>query len=540
MSTTQDHSENIEAILKDIPQQPGVYQFFDEHDLLLYIGKATNLRSRVRSYFRASTQLSNAKVFMVKMIRNIEYTVVDSEPEALLLETTLIKKYKPPYNVVMKDDKNFQYIHITDDEYPLLETVRKLGKRREGVYFGPYISGRAVRRTLRMLKTLFRFCESPPVEKRGKIFFPKRPCLDYHLGRCVGPCAKVVTPEEYQQLFAHIADFLAGDYEPIAQQVRVTMHEASAKKQFEKAARMRDQLEAIESLMAEQKVVSTKRENADYLSLAQAKTMAAVNMFMVRKGLMVHQETFLLQNTKDQSPDEIMDAFADQYYAQTVTQPHNVYKSTETRRGKHRRLLAMGMKNAQESLERYGASLQKRERRTEAGLQELGEGIGLKAPPQRVEIYDISNNQGKFSVGSMVVFIDGKPAPSQYRKFKIKTVEGPDDFASMKEVLDRRLQHLPGKANAERDNAWPRPDLIIIDGGKGQLSAAYSILQILKLNIPMVSLAKKEEELFLPGESESVRLPEGSAGLHLVQRMRDEAHRFAIGFYRSRHLKDLV
>lgn len=532
-----------------LPQQPGVYQFFDSQKKLLYIGKATNLRARVQSYFRQSTDLSPAKRFMVAQIMEMQYIVVDTEPEALLLETTLIKQHKPPYNIVMKDDKNFQYIHITNDMYPRIETVRRVERSpgRVGRYFGPYISGRAVHRTLALLKSIFHYCETPPLEKNGRIIFPKRACLDYHLDRCVGPCAQAISPQEYTKIFDQIAQFLQGYFEPIERYVRREMQRAASRNEFEKAARFRDQLQAIESLMMEQKVVSPTRENADYLSLARQNSHAAVNVFTVRRGKMIHQEVFFLQHTKGQTNEEVMSAFRDQYYAQTMTRPQRIYDTSETRRGRHRRLLAMGVTNAEQALERYVQAYQKREQRGVEGVRELAAALGMRAEDLgRIEIYDNSNIQGKYPVASMVVFEHGLPEPAQYRKFKIRTVVGPDDFASMREIMDRRLRHLPErqqKNSAEQGRAgkiWPRPGLIIIDGGKGQLSAATSVLDILQLDIPIISLAKREEEIFFPNNPEPLRLPKDSPAMYFIQRMRDEAHRFAIGFYRSRHLKDFL
>lgn len=540
-----NHPKELIEKVNQLPQQPGVYQFLDSAGKLLYIGKATHLRSRVQSYFRDSTALSDAKLAMVARVHSLETIVVDNETEALLLETTLIKEHKPPYNIVMKDDKNFQYIHITADRYPRLETTRRR-TARGGLYFGPYTSGRSVRRVMAMLKSIFRYCTTPPVEKSGKIIFPKRPCLDYHLGRCIGPCANTVSAEEYAQIFVQIRRFLEGGYEDIQKQVQSEMVQASEQQQFELAARYRDQLQAIEQLMVEQKVVSTRRENADYLSLARINNQAAVNIFQVRRGVLLQQEMIFVAHAKDHSDQEILEAVRDQYYAMVMNKPKQILLSTESRRGRYRKLLEMGSTNARAALERHIAGLQKRERKASAGLQELADALGLDASQlHRIEIYDISNIQGSNSVGSMVVFIDGVSAPTQYRKFKIKTVQGPNDFASLREVMDRRLQHLPerlgGKGEDSADRAaWPKPDLMIIDGGKGQLSAAKSIIDIMQPDIRVVSLAKQEEEIFVPGRSESIRLPEGSEGYHLVQRMRDEAHRFAIGFYRSRHLKELV
>lgn len=523
-----------------LPLKPGVYQFFDAQGKLLYIGKASHLRSRVRSYFRVSTDLSPAKRFMVQQIADVKYTVVDNEPEALLLETTLIKKYKPPYNVVMKDDKNFQYIHITDETYPRIETVRKIPyPRPRGKFFGPYTSGYAVRSTLALLRAVFRFCTTPPVERNGQMVFPKRPCLDYHLGRCIGPCARAVSPEAYQQVFTQIERFFAGDYEEMQQTVREQMEDAAQKEQFERAAVLRDQWQSIQKLMVEQKVVSTKREHADFLSFARLGNTGAVNVFVVRKGMLLHQEIFFLKHIHGQSDHDVLSAFADQYYAGGVPKPPRVYLNTETRRGRNRKLLEMGVTNADQALQRQQDEVEAREKRSLLAIQEVGKALGLDpAKLHRIETYDISHFQGKYKVGSMVVFINGVPKPSEYRKFKIKTVHGSNDFASLQEVLDRRLRHLPERARSREP--WPVPDLLVIDGGKGQLSSVKAVLDAMGVNIPVVSLAKQEEEIFIPDQSESIRLPRESAGLHLMQHMRDEAHRFAIGFYRSRHLKDLV
>lgn len=539
MNITQELKDKIDAL----PLKPGVYQFFDENKRLLYIGKATQLRSRVQSYFRDSTDLSNAKRFMVHKIRDLKMTVVDNEPEALLLETMLIKKHQPPYNVVMKDDKNFKYIHISDEQYPRITTPRKLPlSGRTGRYFGPYTSGYSITRTLRLLKSIFRYCETPPQQKRGKIVFPKRACLDHHMGRCVGPCADAVSAKEYQKIFDTIELFLKGEYKPIRDEVERQMGEASENEEFERAARLRDELYSIDRLMEEQKVISLRGENADYLSLARLDSLAAVNLFTVRRGMLFHQEVFVLKHTKGQSDEEIMQAFRDQYYAQTVTKPPKLYTNLETRRGRNKKMLAMGEVNADEALKKQRASFEKNEKMAVEGLKQLGKAIKIPADKlHRVEIYDISNFQGEYSVGSMVVFIDGKPEPSQYRKFKIKTVSGPDDFASLREVMNRRVRHLPkDHGNQKKDTVWPRPDLIIIDGGKGQLSASHGMLKAAKIDIPIISLAKQREEIFFPETSEPVLMPDESDGLYLIQRMRDEAHRFAIGFYRRRHLKELV
>ncbi|HLD22222.1 MAG TPA: excinuclease ABC subunit UvrC [Patescibacteria group bacterium] len=527
--------------VRQLPLRPGVYKFYDAKGRLLYIGKATQLRSRVSSYFRKSTNHSQAKQYMVWQIHDVQTIVVDTESEALLLETTLIKKHKPPYNVVMKDDKNFQYIHITNEPFPRIETIRRIDyTKKSGYYFGPYTSGRSVRYMMQLIKTIFRVCTTPPVMKKGVLQFPKRPCLDYQLERCVGPCARVVSSEEYQHIFRYIIQFLQGDYESVQQQLIQEMGKASQTKAYEKAAQLRDQLQAIERLMVEQKVVSTRREHADYLSLVRQGAIAAVNVFMVRVGKMIHQQVFFLSHTEQQTDQEIMTAFIDQYYVQSVTKPPKIFTNTSTHRGKHRKLLAMGEMNAKEALQRQTIQQEQREQGTKRGLQELSQALHVSLRQlHRIEVYDISNVQGKYAVGSMVVFIDGVADHSEYRKFKIKTVSGANDFASLQEVLDRRLHHLPEKTK-RATQIWPTPSLLIIDGGKGQLHAAKTVLDILHVEIPIIALAKREEEIFIPHQAEPVLLPRGSAGLHLIQRMRDEAHRFAITFYRKRHVRGIV
>src|SRR3989339_246255 len=520
-----------------LPVKPGVYQFFDQEQKLLYIGKAVNLRARVCSYFRAGTNLANAKKIMVSKIADIIFTIVDTPTEALLLETTLIKKHKPFFNVVMKDDKNFQYIHITPDIYPRLVTVRKINHQKNaGKFFGPYTSGTAVWHTLRLLKNIFRYCDFPPTQKKGKIIFPQRPCLDYQLHKCVGPCAQAITARAYQLIFQQIERFLKGDFQPIYQHLKKQMQVASRKQQYEQAANLRNQLRAIESLMAEQKVVATNRENADYFSLSCNAFQAAVNLFSVRQGKIIKQDIFILQHTKNQTDQEIINSFCDQYYAQAPHRPIKKVLSTQIRRGRNRRLLAMGMANATVALQKYQLNLQKKERQAAQGLGELAQALNFPtANFHRIEIYDISHLAGKHSVGSMVVFENGLPQVTAYRKFKIKQNLGNNDFASLQEILKRRLQHL-----IKNDPLWPRPDLLIIDGGKGQLSSVRHVLKILKLNIPVLALAKKEEEIFVPAKTLSIILKKDSAGYYLIQRMRDEAHRFAIGFYRRQHLKNLT
>ena len=540
-----DTKKTLQEKISKLPNNIGVYQFFDVNNKLLYIGKAVNLRSRVQSYFRVSADLSIAKQKMVQKIQDIKIIIVDSETEALLLETNLIKKHKPPFNILMKDDKNFQYIHITDDLYPKIEVVRQLYKKQNnrlvklsGKLYGPYTNGGSVRKMMRLMKALFKYCDSSPIEKRGKVIFPKRPCLDFQMNKCIGPCAGEISNKEYQDIFKQIENFLEGDYLSVKKNVNRKMKEAALSKEFEKAAKLRDQLKSLDMLSAEQKVVLKSPITADYISLAREVNFAAVNIFIIQKGKLLDQKIIILKNIKDQSDEEILKSFKDQYYTQTTRRPKAFFLSTENRKGKNKKILEMGMLNSRQALQKQKASFEKSEKNITKALKDLSKKIGIKTDLNRVEIYDISNIQGAHAVGSMVVFIQGVPNFSSYRKFKIKTVQGADDFASLKEVLSRRLKYL-NKNNKNRDS-WPKPDLIIIDGGKGQLSGVKAILDAYNLKIPVISLAKKQEEVFIPGKEKPVLLSKHSESLFLIQRMRDEAHRFAIGFYRQQHLKNLL
>lgn len=515
-----------------------MYRFYDAKDTLLYIGKATSLRSRVSSYFRASTTLSQAKLRMVELIARIEYTIVTNPHEALLLETTLIKKYQPPYNIIMKDDKNYQYIHMTDDVFPRIETVRKLPSSRSkmhGWYFGPYTSGLSVKRTLQFLKRIFRFCSTPPVMKKGVLVFPKRPCLEYHTGRCSGACAGEVSRGAYQTTMREIRRFFSGEYADIAERLEKDMHAAAEAQHFERAAKLRDQWQAIFQLMKEQHVVLPRREHADVFAVARLEEEVAVNIFLVRNGVLIHQHLMRVRHALEESDQEVLEAVRDQYYAVHPDRPKKIYLSSESRRGAYRKLLQMGVRNAQEYLRAELRLNTDTSAKGRVRVQALAKVLGIHPDRlRRVETYDISHHHGAFTVASMVVGINGMPDTSEYRRFTIKKVFKIDDFASMQEVMDRRLRHMK-EYGAEGKNQWDTPDLIVIDGGKGQLSAAAEILRIRKCHVPIISLAKREEEIFVLGREESIRLPRHSEALQYVQQMRDEAHRFAITYYRKKH-----
>lgn len=520
---------------KRLPARPGVYLFHGPGDMVIYVGKANRLRDRVSSYFRMGADLAPAKQIMIGEIRRIEHIIVRSETEALLLESTLIKKYRPKYNVILKDDKNFQYIRIgLGEAFPTVTTVRRIvldGSR----YYGPYTSGLAVRRTLRLLKRLFPYksCDNPP----------DRPCFDFQLGRCLGHGTGPGSRERYRQVVRQLMHFLDGSTGPILRDMRRAMTAAAKQKDFERAALLRDRLQALTHVLEEQVVVSVRRESFDIISLVRRDDVAAINLFQVRQGKLVQRDQFLLQHVRGRTDADVVNAFVAQYYAQSTNHPRQVMTPVAVdadvaqdlqlrvivpRRGLKRKLMAMGEENAADFLERERTRWEKEDDRARRGLDELAAAMHLPGRPRRIEMYDISNIQGAFPVGSLVVFIDGQPRPSEYRKFQIKTVRGSDDVHMMAEMLRRRFQR-------KGDAAWTLPDLVLLDGGKPQLNTALGEVGEIPRDMPIAALAKREEELFLPERRQPVKLPKESAGLHFVQRIRDEAHRFAIGYYRRRH-----
>lgn len=520
--------------LKHLPDQPGIYVFTDASGKKLYVGKAKNLKQRVKSYFQRTADLEPRKQIMVEKITDLDYTVVDNETEALLLEANFIQKYTPPFNVVMKDDKSFLYIKVTlGDEFPRVFPTRQVNLRDKAKYYGPYVSAGAVYSTLRLLHKIFlyRICEK----------LPKSPCLEYHMGRCVAPCIQLVSKENYAQIIKGVMEFLDGRTRSVQIDLQRKMKAAASAKQFEQAAAYRDQLAAIIQLEQKQKVISPRKESADYVSVFREGGRAAMNVFQVREGKLVQKLNFMLQQVEDVPWDELLQSAIDLYVARTPQRPKDLFSLLNVTRGKKKKLLQLGEENAREFLRASLASWQRADVRAKESLGEVAQALGLTERPRRIEVYDISNFQGTHAVGSMIVFTNGLPDKKMYRKFKIKTVQGSNDFAMLQEVFARRFSRLrAGSERAPDADKWPKPDLVIVDGGKGQLSSAKQILDHYKLEIPLAGLAKRNEELYIPGQSEPIILPRDSAGLHLVQHMRDEAHRFAIGFYRSLHMKDLL
>lgn len=518
-----------------LPDKPGVYVFHDAKEHVLYVGKAKNLKKRVSSYFQKTRSLEPSKRLMVKKIADIDYTVTSTEVEALLLESTLIKKHEPPYNIILRDDKYFLYIKIPlDQEFPTVEAVRRVSHDK-AKYFGPFTSAQTVRNTLKLLKVLFQYRTCTP--HQGK------PCFDVHLHRCAGPCADLITRSEYRKrVVLPIIDFLRGNAGGIEKQFATEMQQAAKRKDFERAAVLRDQLRAIGKVTEQQKVIAPNFERFDIISLARDRDWATINLFPVRVGKLQQKQNFILHQPPETKDAEIVASFVEQFYPRSMDKPKTIFvgkklpaqsvlgkllgvKISVPERGRKFQLWKLGNENARDFLERRRATHFADANKARLALERLSQVLGLGKIPERIECFDISNIQGMNAVGSMVVFERGLPEKKEYKKFSIGISGKPDDFKMMAEVLVRRLKH--------RD--WKKPDLIILDGGKGQLSAVLNVTKELRKKIPIIALAKREEELFLPGISEPVMLPRGSEELFLVQRIRDEAHRFAITFYRKKH-----
>jgi excinuclease ABC subunit C len=547
-----------------IPTKPGVYLMQDAQGEVIYVGKAVNLRNRVRSYFHASSTDYTGKIHrLVHEITDIEFIVTDSEVEALILESNLIKKHRPRFNVRLKDDKRYPYIKISwQDDYPSVFITRRMA-HDGGKYYGPYTSVSAVHQTLDLLRKLFPYLTC----KREITGHDERPCLYYHIKRCLGPCIGAVSKEEYRAMIQRICLFLEGKTEDIVADLRTQMQKAATQLQFEKAAELRDNIQAIEQVTEQQKIVSMAAKDQDVIAFARDDGLACVQAFFIRQGKLIGREYFLLTGTTDENDGEIVTSFLKQFYDEAAYVPPEILLPTAVeesplieewlrtrrggsrvtlrvpRRGQKRELVRMAAENAAETLVHLRAQWEADETKHTAALTELQEALGLSAAPVRIEGYDISNIQGTAATGSMVVFVKGVPRKSDYRRFRIRNVPGADDYAMMQEVLRRRFKRVvetrkgeeviqPGK---KRDESFAiMPDLLLIDGGKGQLNAALEVLQEYGLdNLAVASLAKKREELFWPRQPDPIVLPRDSEGLYLVQRVRDEAHRFAVGYHRK-------
>ncbi len=550
----------LKATLEQLPDQSGVYLFKDASGGVLYVGKAQSLRHRVRSYWQRRDGRGGSRgAFSVDQVVTVEWTLTDNVSEALLLEANLIKRHQPFFNARLKDDKSYPFIKVTlTDDFPRIERTRRLvqdGSR----YFGPYASVTSVDSAMDLIRRLFPFrtCTIPIRDGERALH---RPCLLYDIKRCQGPCIEAISKADYGHDIEEVMLFLEGRQEQVTRHLRREMETASEALGYERAAAVRDQLRAVERTTESQKMAAYARTQLDVLGIARGAGEAAVQLFVVRGGRMVGRDVFPLVSRSEVPDDEVLAAFVKQFYANAASVPPTILvpfapaerDDLETflaeRRGAHvtlavpqrgqkRELVALATRNAEEALARERARRLADNGHLLAALEELADALGLPAAPVRVECYDISTTQGSDTVGSMVVFVDGKPASSQYRRFRIKTVEGTDDFASHREVLGRRFRR--AAVEAEEGTAadaarWRMPDLVLIDGGKGQVSAAKEILDELGLHdLPLAGIAKQREELFLPGILEPIVLPGTSPALHLVQRLRDEAHRFAVTYHRS-------
>ncbi len=544
----------LEEKLKSIPQNPGVYIMKDADDKVLYVGKAISLSNRVRSYFQASAKPHALTPSMIPLVKDIDFIITDNEIEALILENNLVQKYKPKYNIKLKDDKRYPYLKITSEEFPRIAMTRNVEKDGSK-YFGPFVRSKATRQSFKEITKAFpiRSCNLDLSDGKKD----HRPCLNYHIGRCLAPCAGLVDKDTYQQVVKNVTSFLKGNSEDVLGNLTEQMKEASANLEFERAGQIRDRINSIQEILEKQKVSSSDGEDQDIIGFYRKDDDACVVLMMIRGGKMQDQEHFFLNGTETSTPVEILTAFVEQYYHDASFIPKTILLQNEVempeaieqwlsakrgsavtlhvpQKGKKLDMIELAEKNAMSILERDKAIklFNKDDNPALIGLRDL---LSLPRQPNRIDCFDISNLGGALAVGSMVVFQDGMPNKSEYRRYRIKTVEGQDDFAMMREVIFRRVRDA-------MEGGTPLPDLMIVDGGKGQLSSAVEILRDFKLdNVQaIIGLAKKQEHIFLPNQSDPIVLDDNSPILHLLQRIRDEAHRFAVTYHKKLRAKTLT
>ncbi|MDP1809096.1 MAG: excinuclease ABC subunit UvrC [Actinomycetota bacterium] len=537
--------------VKNLPDKPGVYLFKNEGGLVLYIGKAKSLKKRVRSYFTKNTSLPKVKL-MVAQAAKLDYHVTATEVEALVFEANLIKRYRPKYNVSYRDDKSYPYLAVCSREsWPRVKYTREK-HRADTRYFGPYTGARALRETLDTLMKIFplRACSNTVMARAEKT---GRPCLYFHIDRCPGPCVGRADAKEYGRTLEQLCAFLEGRQEQVIADLNREMEAASRHLAFERAALFRDRIRTAAQILEKQRVAADTRLNQDIFGLEVEDELGCIQLLKVRAGKLIGSEDFIVDEAGGCEAKEVITSFVKQYYEELTAFPDEVVlprrldepgaiavwlgtmkgrtiKLTVPSRGAKKRLVEMAMENAVHSLARFKLRSGHEAKSIKAGLDELQKALGLPQVPAAIECFDISTISGAHSVGSMVVFLSGRPARQHYRRFKIRSAAGePNDFAMMKEVVSRRLKHAGGDAKFAA-----LPDLVLVDGGKPQLTAALEALEAAGVaGVPAAALAKKREELFLPGRDEPVLLPEGSQGLYLIQRIRDEAHRFAIAYHRQ-------
>lgn len=559
-----DRPDLLKERLRQAPDGPGVYVMRDDKTKVIYVGKAMNLRNRLRSYFQAGGPPHPRTAQMVRKVFDFDVLTCSTDQEALLLECTLIKRYRPRYNIRLRDDKNYLYMKVPrKGDFPRVYTVRKVAD--DGArYFGPFTNAGALRTTMKTLRRIFpyRTCSDETL-KRGRV------CLDYHIKRCAGPCEDLIGRDDYHQNLEQISVFMDGRPKELLRSIRGEMMAASDSLEFERAARLRDRASALEKVAQRQSVLSQSAREEDVIGLARSGATAIVAVLTVRGGQVLGSETFELEGSAEMETGEIVNGFAGQFYGDATSYPRDVLVPeviadgdtlagwmtgrrgarvtiSVPERGARVRLLEMAAKNAEEALTQATIKKDYDSERAEKLLADLQEALGLDRLPRRIECYDISNLMGTDPVGSMVVFEDGRPRPAHYRRFHIKGVKGANDFAMLQEMLRRRFTRLAAARvdTAERthkhddDSFESLPDLVIVDGGKGQLSAAREVMEQLGVHqVTTFGLAKQKEEL-IPSGGPTVRLPLGSPALFLVQRVRDEAHRFAISFHRRTRAKE--
>ncbi len=555
----------IEEELKKLPPNPGVYLMHDERDEIIYVGKAVNLKNRVRQYFQSSRNKGAKIEQMVTHISRFEYIVTDSELEALVLESNLIKEHRPKYNTMLKDDKNYPFIRVTmGEDYPRVLFSRRM-KKDKSRYFGPYTSAGAVKDVIELVRRLYgvRSCDRVLPRDIGK----DRPCLYYHMKQCAAPCQGQISVEEYRQNIQKVLRFLGGDFQDTIDSLTEKMEKASEEMRFEDAMECRDLIRSIRMIGEHQKITSYGQEDRDILALAMEEgensleQEAVVQVFFVREGKLIGRDHFYLRVANGDTPSQVLSSFLKQFYAGTPFIPGEILLETQIedqeliqewlssrrkqkvhiripRKGTQEKMVEMAQENARMVLDRDRERIRREEGRTIGAVREVEQWLGLK-DLTRMEAYDISNISGFESVGSMVVYEKGKPKRSDYRKFRIKTVQGPNDYASMEEVLTRRFTH---ESSGEFDSFARMPDLLLMDGGRGQVNVALEVLERLNLSIPVCGMVKDDHHRTrgLYFENREIPVDTGSEGFHLITRIQDEAHRFAIEYHRSLRSKDQV
>lgn len=562
---------SLEDKLRNLPEEPGVYIMRDENNEIIYVGKAINLKNRVRQYFQSARNQHPKVAAMVERIADLEYIITDSELEALILECNLIKKHRPRYNIMLKDDKQYPYIKLTvNEDYPRLLVVREI-KKDGARYFGPYTDVGAVNRTMELLKSLFplRCCN----KNINRIMGKERPCLNYHINKCIGPCLGNVSKEQYKELTGSVIMMLEGKQEEILKLLEQKMHQAAESLNFEKAAEIRDNMNSLIKIGEKQKIISSAPVDQDIIAYAADQSVSCIQIFFVRGGKLIGREHFLIEDTKLSDTKEILSSFIKQFYGAGKLVPKEILLQEETdelqviekwlsdkrggrvrlivpKRGEKLKLIEMVSKNAEDTLRLLVEKQKSDEERTMGACAELKDILGLSDIPLRIEAFDISHIQGVLNAGSMIVFERGKPNSRNYRRFRIKTVEGANDYESMKEIIERRFAHgikeREELKSKDKDIGMGKfsvfPDLIMLDGGVGQINAVLPVLKELNLSIPVCGMVKddKHRTRGLVYEGREIEIPINSRAFRLITNIQDEAHRFAISYHKSLRSKAAV